>query len=90
MESVSFTQKTIDLAAKVSARAIVIHMGEVPIDLSLQDRLYKLYDGGYSQTKEYKQTKEELIYQRISQAPPTLMQREKVFKSLENIATKRV
>ena len=72
MESVSFTQKTIDLAANVSARAIVIHMGEVPIDLSLQDRLYKLHDGGYSQTKEYKQTKEELIYQRISQAPPYL------------------
>jgi sugar phosphate isomerase/epimerase len=72
MEAVSFTKKTIDLAAKVRARAIVLHMGEVPIDLSLQDRLYKLHDGGYAQTKEYSQAKEELVYQRISQAPPYL------------------
>jgi sugar phosphate isomerase/epimerase len=47
-------------------------MGEVPIDLSLQDRLYKLHDGSYAQTKEYSQAKEELVYQRISQAPPYL------------------
>jgi sugar phosphate isomerase/epimerase len=69
MEAVSFTKKTIDLAASVRARAIVLHMGEVPIDLSLQDRLYKLHDGGYAQTKEYSQAKEELIYQRTSQVP---------------------
>jgi sugar phosphate isomerase/epimerase len=72
MEAVSFTKKTIDLAANVRARAVVLHMGEVPIDLSLQDRLYKLCDGGYAQTKEYSQAKEKLIYQRISQAPPYL------------------
>jgi len=55
IEAVSFTKQTIDLAANVSARAVVLHMGEVPIDLSLQDRLYKLHDGGYAQTKEYSQ-----------------------------------
>ena len=70
IEAVSFTKKTIDLAASVRARAIVLHMGEVPIDLSLQDRLYKLHDGGHAQTKEYSQAKEELVYQRISQALP--------------------
>ena len=72
MEAVSFTKKTIELAASVRARAIVLHMGEVPIDLSLQDRLYKLHDGGHAQTKEYSQAKEELVYQRISQALPYL------------------
>ena len=72
MEAVSFTKKTIDLAANVRARAIVLHMGEVPIDLSLQDRLHKLNDGGYAQTKEYSQAKEELVYQRISKVPPYL------------------
>ena len=71
-EAVSFTKKTIDLAASVRARAIVLHMGEVPIDLSLQDRLYKLCDEGHTQTKEYSQAKEELVYQRISQALPYL------------------
>jgi sugar phosphate isomerase/epimerase len=72
MEAVSFTKKTIDLAADVSARAIVLHMGEVPVDLSLQDRLYTLHDESYAQTREYSQAKEKLVYQRISQAPPYL------------------
>jgi len=72
IEAVSFTKQTIDLAASVRARAVVLHMGEVPIDLSLQDRLYKLHDGGYAQTKEYSQAKEELVYQRTSQALPYL------------------
>jgi sugar phosphate isomerase/epimerase len=72
MEAVSFTKKTIDLAASVRARAIVLHMGEVPIDLSLQDRLYKLCDESHTQTKEYSQAKEELVCQRISKAPPYL------------------
>jgi len=68
MKAVRFAKKTMDLAANVSARAIVLHMGEVPIDLSLQDRLYKLRDGGYAQTEEYRQTKERLVHQRLSLA----------------------
>jgi sugar phosphate isomerase/epimerase len=70
MEAVSFTKRTIDLAANVSARAIVLHMGEVPIDLSLQERLYRLRDGGYNQTEEYRQVKESLVQQRLSLARP--------------------
>jgi sugar phosphate isomerase/epimerase len=72
IEVVSFTKKTISLAASVRARAIVLHMGEVPINLSLQDRLYQLCDENHTQTEEYNQAKEELVYQRISQAPPYL------------------
>lgn len=68
MEAVSFTKRTIDLASSVKARAIILHMGEVPVDLSLQDRLYELHEGGYAQSKEYNQVKEELIYQRNFQA----------------------
>jgi sugar phosphate isomerase/epimerase len=67
-EAVSFARKTIDLAADVGAGAIVLHMGEVPIDLSLEHRLHKLHDGGYTQTNEYRRTKETLIHQRISLA----------------------
>ena len=57
MEAVSFTKRTIDLASSVKARAIILHMGEVPVDLSLQDRLYELHEGGYAQSKEYNQVK---------------------------------
>jgi sugar phosphate isomerase/epimerase len=83
VEAVSFTKKTIDLATNVSARAVVLHMGEVPIDLSLQDRLYKLHEGGYAQTKEYGQAKEKLVCQRISQAPPYL---DAASKSLQELS----
>jgi sugar phosphate isomerase/epimerase len=68
MEAVSSTKQTIDLAASVNGKAIVLHMGEVPIDLSLQDRLYELYQEGYAQTREYNQAKEELVYRRNIQA----------------------
>jgi sugar phosphate isomerase/epimerase len=68
-EAVSFTKRTIDLASSVKAKAIIIHMGEVPIDLNLQDRLSELHEGGYAQTKEYGHAKEELIHQRNCQAP---------------------
>jgi len=72
MEAISFAQRTIDLASSLSARAIVLHMGEVPIDLSLQDRLCKLYTDHRAHTKEYTQTTEELVCQRISRVPPYL------------------
>ena len=68
MEAVIFTKRTIDLAANVGARAVVLHMGEVPIDLSLQGRLYKLHHGGCAQTEEYRQVKETLVHQRLSLA----------------------
>jgi sugar phosphate isomerase/epimerase len=68
MEAVSFTKLTIDLASRVKARAIILHMGEVPINLNLQDRLHELHKGGFVQTKEYSQVKEQLVYQRNSQA----------------------
>jgi sugar phosphate isomerase/epimerase len=88
-EAVSFTQKTIDLAANVSAKVIVLHMGEVPIDLSLQDRLYKLHDIDYAQTKEYSQAKEELLYQRVSQAPPYLNATKKSLQELREYSQQK-
>lgn len=69
-EAISFAKKTIDIAAVVHARAIVLHMGEVPIDLNLQNRLYGLDDGTYAQAREYQQAKERLFRQRCSLAPP--------------------
>jgi sugar phosphate isomerase/epimerase len=89
MEAIIFTKKTIDIAANVSAKAIVLHMGEVPIDLSLQDRLHKLYDGGCTQTKEYSQAKEELVYQRISQALPYLNAARKSLQELSKYSQQK-
>ena len=82
-EAVSFARKTIDLASTIEAKAIVLHMGEVPIDLSLDSLLRQLYRQNLSKTKEYNQVKEELIHQRASQAPPYF---EAARKSLEELS----
>ena len=89
MEAISFTKKTIDLAASVRARAIVLHMGEVPIDLSLQDRLYRLCHDSHTQTKEYSQAKEELVYQRISQFSPYLYAARKSLRALSEYSRQK-
>ncbi|MFC1927621.1 sugar phosphate isomerase/epimerase family protein [Chloroflexota bacterium] len=70
VEAVSFAKKTVDLAANVNARAIVLHMGEVPIDLSLQDRLHRLHDAGHVQTEEYGRITERMVHQRASLVQP--------------------
>ena len=82
MEAVSFTKQTIDLGSSVNARAIVVHMGEVPIDLCLQGRLHKLYAESHAQTKEYSRTKEELVRQRTSRVRPYLEAARKSLREL--------
>lgn len=71
-EAIDFAKKTINLASEVQAEAVVLHMGEVPIDLNLQDRLYQLYNKGRAQTKEYAQVREELVCQRAGWRGPYL------------------
>lgn len=69
-EAVGFTRKTIDLASIAGAIAVVVHMGEVQISLSSENKLRLLYQSYLTQTEEYSQIKEELINQRACQAPP--------------------
>jgi len=82
-EAVNFARRTISLARKVGAGAVILHMGEVPIDLGLEVELRQLYQQNLTQTERYKQVKEQLIYQRASQASPYL---EAARKSLEELS----
>jgi sugar phosphate isomerase/epimerase len=82
-EAISFAKSTIDLASGLSASAVVLHMGEVPIDPGLQKRLRELYTKGQAQTHEYGQAREELVYQRISQSAPYV---EAATKSLQELS----
>jgi len=79
----SLSLSSLDQSVRTEAVSFTVHMGEVPIDLSLQDRLYKLYNESRAQTRDYSQVKEELIYQRISQVPPYL---EAARKSLQDLS----
>jgi len=71
-EALAFARQTIDHASSANARAIVLHMGEVPIDPAMEAVLHRLYSEGRSATKEYRDTREELVYQRKSHAAPYL------------------
>ncbi len=71
-EAVSFARQTVDLASDLKAKAVVLHMGEVPIDLSLEDELRRLYTRSCGQTLEQTPVRDELVRQRMSQAPPYL------------------
>ncbi len=69
-EAVAFARQTIDLASSVNARAIVLHMGEVPIDPVLEAGLHRLYSEGRSASEEYGDAREALVYARQSHAAP--------------------
>ena len=71
-QAIGFARKTIDLASRVGARAIIIHMGEVPVSPNLEEKLHQLYDEGLAESKEYIQTREQLISERSFKAPRCL------------------
>lgn len=82
IEAVDFTKQTIDLTARVRAKAVILHMGEVPVDLGLEHRLYELHENGYSKTKEYSEIKEQLVQHRNARVGPYL---EAARKSLQEL-----
>lgn len=82
-QAVSFAKKTIGLAYEVGAKAIVLHMGEVPIGLGLEDELRRLHQQNLTQSERYSKVKKSLTYQRISEAPPYL---EAARRSLEELS----
>lgn len=71
-EAVSFTRQAIDLAADVKARAVVLHMGEAPIDPRLEDRLRRLHREGQARTAEYDRAATELVRRRNALVLPYL------------------
>ncbi|MBE0430743.1 MAG: TIM barrel protein [Dehalococcoidia bacterium] len=83
MEAVTFAGRTIDLASDLRARAVVLHMGEVPVDLSLEDRLRRSYSRGLGHDAGQKRIREELVRQRTSRAPRYL---DAARKSLQELA----
>jgi sugar phosphate isomerase/epimerase len=88
-EAVNFAKKTIDLVSDVDAKVIILHMGEVPIDIGLESRLRHLYNRNCSQTEEYSQTREELIHQRASKVSPYLEAARRSLKELSEYNERR-
>jgi len=71
-EAVEFGKKTIDIASKVGAQAVVIHAGRVDIESASEQRLRLFYKEGVVSSKEFDQTKELFIKERNAKSPAHL------------------
>ena len=78
-EGVKSVQRSIDLAHRLGATAVVVHAGSVDTDRSLEHRMRAIYETGQIRSREYQEVKDLLINRRKELAPPRL---EAVKKSL--------
>ncbi len=67
-QGVAAIQRSIDLAQRLGASAVIVHPGRVDIDPSPDLSLMEAYRRGLSQTSEYKKAKEQLISSRAQRA----------------------
>ena len=81
-EAVHYAKKTIELASSTGAGAIVIHLGEIPLDISLQDKMYLLCEKGNINSTEYKHIRALLVTARTSDAAPYVEAAERSLKEL--------
>lgn len=52
-EAVRFARRTVEQAARLNARAVVLHMGHVPMDRETERLLHDLWHEGKTSTQEY-------------------------------------
>jgi FMN phosphatase YigB (HAD superfamily)/sugar phosphate isomerase/epimerase len=64
IRGVKAVKKSIDLAVKLDASIVVIHCGQVRLDLNLEKRLRNLFETGKKGSKEYEDLKQEYIIAR--------------------------
>ena len=82
-QAVSQVRNTITLAQKFQAPVVVLHIGKVAIDPSLEKRLRDLYNGGQKYTQEYEDTKQRLAEARTKMQAQNLAA---AARSLEEIS----
>jgi sugar phosphate isomerase/epimerase len=81
-EAVHYAKKTIETASTTGAEAIVIHLGEIPLDISLQDKMYQMCEKGNVNSTEYKHIRDLLIIARVSNATQYVNAAERSLKEL--------
>jgi sugar phosphate isomerase/epimerase len=66
--AVEFSISSVELASRVGARVVVVHLGEVEVASSRRHRLRQLYEMGLQESQEYHQTKGQLVEERATNA----------------------
>ncbi len=82
-EAVRAVKRTIDIASRTGARAVIIHLGEVPVDAGLEDKLRSLFREGLVGSEVYVKAREQLIAERSSRAARYL---EQAVRSLDELS----
>ena len=71
-KGVEAVERSIDLAHKLGATAVIVHPGKVDIDTTIDDQLRSLYRQGKQNTDEYMQLRDKYVTMRAAQAPVNL------------------
>jgi sugar phosphate isomerase/epimerase len=82
-QGVRAVQRSIDLARRLGARAVVVHAGKVDLDPQLENPLWRLFEAGQAQTPAYDEARDRLMMARAAQAEANL---EAVQRSLVELA----
>jgi len=88
-EAVRFAGETIEQATLVRARAVVLHMGHVPVGKSMQRRLHALWHAGQMASEEYQKVSEHLLSLRGSSQHAHVERALQSLRELEGIARPR-
>lgn len=85
-EVIYFAKKTIERASDIGAQAIVVHLGEIAVDVSLQDTMYSMCYEGRINSTEYRHIQDQLTAERSSASAKYVNAAEKSLKELSRYA----
>lgn len=89
LEAIGFARHTIELGARLGVRAIVLHMGHVPIDREMQRQLHDLWHEGKTKTPEYIGVQRRIPEIRALSATSHLERAIETTRELEGLARER-
>lgn len=84
-QAIEYTFNTVEYAARMGARAVVVHTSEIPVPINYDSILKNMYENGQRQTAEYEKIKNEFIEYREKTAEHYLQLTK---ESLEEICNK--
>jgi sugar phosphate isomerase/epimerase len=86
--AVKFTFQTIDFAARLNAKFVVLHMGRSPLG-DYTDQLIRMAEVGLGQSRKYVQTKIECVKQREAKSGPFMQRSLDCLRRIANYAAEK-